>query len=112
MIRAETEREKEFRATIRDWLSDNLPRSLRNLTFRPPPDVIMPWYKALSARGWVAPHWPKAHGGMEASAVEQVILIEELTRTWRIPANFMFIGCPGGGLPHSLGELGGVRVIV
>ena len=80
MIRAETEREKEFRATIRDWLSDNLPRSLRNLTFRPPPDVIMPWYKALSARGWVAPHWPKAHGGMEASAVEQVILIEELTR--------------------------------
>ena len=39
-------------------------------------------------------------------------LIEELTRTWRIPANFMFIGCPGGGLPHSLGELGGVRVIV
>lgn len=39
-------------------------------------------------------------------------LIEELTRTWRIPANFMFIGCPGNGLPHSLGELGGVRVIV
>lgn len=39
-------------------------------------------------------------------------LISRLSRTWKIPANFMFIGCPGQGMPHSLGELGGVRVIV
>jgi amino acid transporter len=39
-------------------------------------------------------------------------LIRKLSREWRIPANFMFIGCPGGGIPHTLGELGGVRVIV
>lgn len=40
------------------------------------------------------------------------ILIAKLSRTWKIPANFMFIGCPGQGMPHSLGELVGVRVIV
>ena len=39
-------------------------------------------------------------------------LIEKLSKEWNIPANFMFIGCPGGGMPHSLHELGGVRVIV
>jgi hypothetical protein len=39
-------------------------------------------------------------------------LIEKLSREWGIPKNFMFIGCPGGGMPHTLGELGGVRVIV
>jgi len=39
-------------------------------------------------------------------------LIAELSRNWKIPANFMFIGCPGQGMPHSLSELGGVRVIV
>ena len=39
-------------------------------------------------------------------------LIAQLSHTWNIPANFMFIGCPGQGMPHSLGELGGVRVIV
>lgn len=80
MIRSETEAERDFRASVRDWLENNLPQSLSHLTFRPPPAEIMPWYKALAARGWIAPHWPKAHGGMEASAVEQVILIEELTR--------------------------------
>jgi hypothetical protein len=39
-------------------------------------------------------------------------LIRKLSREWGIPANFMFIGCPGDGMPHTLGELGGVRVIV
>lgn len=39
-------------------------------------------------------------------------LIHTLSEKWKIPANFMFIGSPGKGLPHSLSELGGVRVIV
>lgn len=39
-------------------------------------------------------------------------MIHNLSEKWKIPANFMFIGSPGEGLPHSLSELGGVRVIV
>ncbi|MFC7338297.1 APC family permease [Haloferula chungangensis] len=39
-------------------------------------------------------------------------LIKELSKTWKIPTNFMFIGCPDEGLAHTLEELGGVRVIV
>ncbi len=26
---------------------------------RPPPAELMPWYKTLSRKGWIAPHWPK-----------------------------------------------------
>jgi hypothetical protein len=39
-------------------------------------------------------------------------LISSLSRRWKIPTNFMFIGCPGGGLTHDLAEFGGVRIIV
>jgi len=40
----------------------------------------MPWYRALHQRGWIAPHWPRSHGGMGASPVQQVILMEEMAR--------------------------------
>jgi len=39
-------------------------------------------------------------------------LIDELSREWRIPKNFMFIGSPSGHLMYGLAELGGVRVII
>lgn len=38
----------------------------------------MPWYRQLSQRGWIAPHWSVDEGGMGASAVQQVILMEEM----------------------------------
>jgi len=39
-------------------------------------------------------------------------LIKKLSKEWNIPANFMFIGSPSGRMPHSLAELGGVRVVI
>jgi alkylation response protein AidB-like acyl-CoA dehydrogenase len=40
----------------------------------------MPWYRTLSRKGWIAPHWPKQHGGMGASLNQQIIMTEELAR--------------------------------
>jgi alkylation response protein AidB-like acyl-CoA dehydrogenase len=80
MLRPESAQEQRFRAQVRGWLETNLAPELRFLTFRPPPEVIMPWYRRLAQRGWIAPHWPRAWGGMEASPVEEVILMEELAR--------------------------------
>lgn len=77
MIRQETIAERRFRQDVREWLVQNLPADLRHLTFRPEPAVIMPWYRKVAERGWIAPHWPVSEGGMGASAVEQVILMEE-----------------------------------
>lgn len=80
MIRPETQAETAFRAEARAWFEENLPANLRNLTFRPEPAQIMPWYAALYRKGWIAPHWPKQYGGMGATAAEQVILFEESAR--------------------------------
>src|SRR5215831_18624746 len=80
MFRQDSSAEAKFRLEVRHWLEDNLPAELRGWTFRPPPAKVMPWYRKLSARGLIAPHWPKEHGGMGASLGEQIILIEELAR--------------------------------
>ncbi len=39
-------------------------------------------------------------------------LVQELSDSWKIPTNFMFIGSPNGGFAHSLADLGGVRLII
>ena len=40
----------------------------------------MPWYRAMSRKGWIAPHWPNQYGGMGATLNEQIIMAEELAR--------------------------------
>ena len=41
-------------------------------------------------------------------------LIRDLSKQWKIPTNFMFIGSPGEGdqFIYGLAELGGVRLII
>ena len=80
MFRRDTTAESHFRIEVRTWLEANLPLALRGRTARPPPAELMPWYQALSRKGWIAPHWPKHHGGMGATLNEQIIITEELAR--------------------------------
>mgnify|MGYP001201915767 FL=1 len=68
----------QFRSEVRSWLAQNLPDNLRGWSTRPPRDLIQPWHYKLYKQGWIAPHWPKEYGGMEASISEQLILQEEL----------------------------------
>lgn len=39
-------------------------------------------------------------------------LIENLSKEWNIPINFMFIGSPGDHFPFRIEQLGGVRLII
>ena len=80
MFRRDAPAEAEFRMEVRTWLEANLPVALRGRTARPPPVELMPWYHMLSCKGWVAPHWPRQHGGMGATLNEQIIMTEELAR--------------------------------
>jgi alkylation response protein AidB-like acyl-CoA dehydrogenase len=80
MFRRDAPAEAEFRMEVRTWLEANLPLSLRGRTIRPPPAELMPWYRTLSRKGWVAPHWPGQYGGMGATLNEQIIMTEELAR--------------------------------
>jgi hypothetical protein len=39
-------------------------------------------------------------------------LIDELSKKWNIPKNFMFIGSPGDRFSYRVSDLGGVRLIM
>jgi amino acid transporter len=39
-------------------------------------------------------------------------IIDELSKEWKIPKNFMFIGSPGNRFSYRVAELGGVRLIM
>jgi alkylation response protein AidB-like acyl-CoA dehydrogenase len=80
MFRRDSPDEASFRTEVRAWLEANLPPALRGRTNRPPPAELMPWYRTLSRKGWIAPHWPKQYGGMGATLNEQIIMAEELAR--------------------------------
>ena len=78
MFRHDSPDEAAFRTEVRTWLEATLPAALRGRTNRPPPAELMPWYRTLSRKGWIAPHWPKQYGGMGATLNEQIIMTEEL----------------------------------
>lgn len=80
MLRKDAPEDAAFRAEVRQWLEANIPEHLKHLTFRPLPEEGMQWYRKLSERGWIAPHWPREHGGMDATPMQQVILMEEMAR--------------------------------
>src|SRR5262245_17896857 len=80
MFRRDTPAETEFRMEVRAWLEVNLSVALRGRTARPSPAELMPWYHALSRKGWIVPHWPKKYGGMGATLNQQIIMTEELAR--------------------------------
>jgi alkylation response protein AidB-like acyl-CoA dehydrogenase len=70
----------EFRLLVRDWVETNYPEQLRF-----PPGRLLwaeqgEWVRALAAKGWIAPGWPREFGGMGLSPVKQVIFAQELER--------------------------------
>jgi len=61
-----TAEEESFRATVREFLRDNLPtvlsekvRTGKRLTKQD----MEQWHAILNRRGWLANHWPVEHGG-------------------------------------------------
>ncbi len=72
--------DEAFGRVVREWLEANYPPELRN-----PPKRLhwrdnKPWYMALAAKGWLAPGWPREHGGMGLSAAKQLIMVDEYER--------------------------------
>jgi amino acid transporter len=39
-------------------------------------------------------------------------LVQKLSKEWKIPINFMFVGSPGDRFPYKIEEFGGVRLII
>lgn len=87
-----------FRAEIRNVLAQAVPPALAarvkagNTLSR---DELMSWHRALHACGWIAPGWPREHGGAGWTIVQRHIFDEECVRAGAppvIPMGLTIIG--------------------
>lgn len=72
--------EKAFRAEVRTFLKEQLPEDLAAKVRNggdPGKEGHERWHAILNAQGWLAPNWPKEHGGAEWNAVQRHIFEEE-----------------------------------
>ena len=72
--------EEAFRAEVRAFLHDKLPKQLaakvkagQRLTKADQEN----WHAILNDKGWLAYHWPKEHGGTGWSAIQKFIFDDE-----------------------------------
>ena len=72
--------DEEFRATVREFFAKHYPPHLRYILRRARLAEMMEWYQTLSQHGWIAPNWPREHGGMGLDTGKMIILLEEQER--------------------------------
>lgn len=80
LLHADSDEDAAFRQEVRVFLNATLPAHLCDLATRPNPSDAIWWHKKLYERGWIAPSWPKAFGGMDASLDQRLILFDEFAR--------------------------------
>jgi len=81
---------EDYRATVRAFLSENLPTGWRGSGALVGHDLerfVEEWRAKLASSGYLAPGWPVEYGGGGLTALEQVIVAEEFAKA----------GVPTGG---------------
>src|SRR5690242_6102042 len=79
----DTSEESTWRQEVRGFLTANLPAELKGRTGFDEDDEaerdaqMKVWRSRVAAKGWIAPHWPKAYGGSDMSTKDQFIMNEE-----------------------------------
>ncbi|MDX2170840.1 MAG: acyl-CoA dehydrogenase family protein [Deltaproteobacteria bacterium] len=83
---ADTPADATFRHELRTWLERHLPpgwlEGRRDVPHEEKAryEFFKDWQRTLYRGGWLAPEWPRQHGGRGASSREQMIYTEELAR--------------------------------
>ncbi len=72
--------DEDFRQRIRAFLEANYPSALRYPARRLFWNEIGGWYRKMSEIGWIAPNWPREHGGMGLDPAKLLIFYEEHER--------------------------------
>lgn len=70
----------EFRQAAREFIIRHYPPEKRFIIGRARWAQIQDWYMTLSRHGWLAPAWPREHGGMGLAPGKLLIWIEEQER--------------------------------
>ena len=94
----ETDTDREFRRTVREWLADNLTGEFATARGLGGPgreeeafDLRWAWERHLGAAGWTCLGWPPEHGGRGLPVTQQVIFYEEYAQAGA-PARVGVIG--------------------
>ena len=78
------EAEEQFRRDLIAWLDEHAPAldlmRQRKRSSADLPDWAREWQRTLFEHGWLVPGWPPELGGRDATAAEQMIYFEELSR--------------------------------
>ena len=74
--------EEAFRAEVRSFIDENLPKALKGkrrneYTSR---EDYLAWHKVLYKKGWIAPLWPKEYGGTGWNVTQRFIFNEECAK--------------------------------
>ncbi|MEK8049510.1 acyl-CoA dehydrogenase family protein [Ideonella sp. DXS22W] len=75
-----TPEELAFRAEIRQWVAENLPKDLSHKvlnSLRLSRDDMQRWAKILGSKGWLGYGWPKQFGGPGWTAIQKHLFEEE-----------------------------------
>jgi alkylation response protein AidB-like acyl-CoA dehydrogenase len=78
-----TPEQQAFREEVRSWIARAMPAEMRRkaeagASFHQ--DETMQWHRILFEKGWIAPHWPKEHGGTGWDVAKRFIFQEEIVR--------------------------------
>lgn len=79
-----TPEQEAFRKQVREFIRDAMPAHLKakaEVDGHFEMDETMEWHRILYRQGWVAPHWPKEHGGPGWDAAQRFIFGEELEKS-------------------------------
>jgi alkylation response protein AidB-like acyl-CoA dehydrogenase len=80
--------ELAWRNEVRAFIAANVTDELRAEHAREDEDgrgpLVAEFHRKLGQRGWNATNWPKEYGGLETSAIQRLILMDELYY-WRAP---------------------------
>src|SRR5256885_3209513 len=115
-----TPEEQAFRAEIRAWVAENLPKDISHKVhnaLRLSKDDLQRWAKILGKKGWHGWAWPKQFGGPGWNAIQRHLFEEEcaLAGAPRVvpfgpgmgaPVIIAF-GSPGQQKGHPPGIMGG-----
>jgi alkylation response protein AidB-like acyl-CoA dehydrogenase len=78
------EAEEQFRRDLVAWLDEHAPSpdlmGQRKRSSADLPDWARQWQRTLFEHGWLVPGWPPELGGRDATASEQMIYFEELSK--------------------------------
>lgn len=72
--------DEAFRAEARAFFENEFPAEFKFLPRRMRWSECRGWYLKLSKKGWIAPNWPREHGGMGLSPSKLLIYFEETER--------------------------------